>query len=194
MVTIVRDHVADLMKSGKTLDQIKAAAPARGAPAATVRIPVRGPRTISSRPSIEAWRRKSHEASVIGPRLIASLILASIVCAVPRANAQAQVPPRQSGPRGRRLPSTSRAIGRVRHGRLAVPDDHAPKGDYTRVPLTPEGARSPTPGIRRPTRRRATSARRSAPPRSCACRGAFTSPGRTTTRCISTATPVQTRA
>jgi hypothetical protein len=30
MVTIVRDHVADLMKSGKTLDQIKAAAPARG--------------------------------------------------------------------------------------------------------------------------------------------------------------------
>jgi hypothetical protein len=30
MITIIRDHVADLMKAGKTLDQIKAAAPARG--------------------------------------------------------------------------------------------------------------------------------------------------------------------
>ncbi len=30
MVTIVRDHVRDLIKAGKTLDQIKAAAPARG--------------------------------------------------------------------------------------------------------------------------------------------------------------------
>ncbi len=30
MVTIVRDHVADLIKSGRTLDQIKAAQPAKG--------------------------------------------------------------------------------------------------------------------------------------------------------------------
>jgi hypothetical protein len=30
MVTIIRDHVQDLIKAGKTLDQIKAAGPARG--------------------------------------------------------------------------------------------------------------------------------------------------------------------
>ena len=30
MITIIRDHVADLIKSGRTLDQIKAAAPAKG--------------------------------------------------------------------------------------------------------------------------------------------------------------------
>jgi glyoxylase-like metal-dependent hydrolase (beta-lactamase superfamily II) len=30
MLTIIRDHVADLMKAGKTLDEIKAAAPAKG--------------------------------------------------------------------------------------------------------------------------------------------------------------------
>ena len=51
------------------------------------------------------------------------------------------------------------------------------------------GRKSPMRGIRRTTKRPAISASTTAPHRSCISRRAFTSPGRTTTRCASTPTP-----
>jgi hypothetical protein len=74
------------------------------------------------------------------PGLIAPLVLASIVCAVPRANAQAQgaAAPVRTARQSAPIDITGYWVAFVTEDwrfRMTTP----PKGDYTRVPLTPEG-------------------------------------------------------
>ena len=69
-----------------------------------------------------------------------------------------------------------------------------PKGDYTRVPLTPEGRKLADGGIRRPMKRQASSARRTALRPSCGFRRDFASPGRMNRRCASRVTRACRRA
>ena len=57
MVTIIRDRVRDLIKAGMTLDQVKAASPARGYTRRYGSDPARGRPTISSRRSTRASSR-----------------------------------------------------------------------------------------------------------------------------------------
>ena len=195
MVTIIRDRVQDMVKKGMTLEQVKAAqADARLRPALR-----RDDRLLDDRhvrrgrlqePEAEVNGRERHAATFCGNCSDGGASHRTSRAAPwpwPRACRAAAGQARAAGaaktPRAGRADRSHRLLGVDRHRRLALPDGDAAQGRLPERPAQRRGhARSPTRGIRRRTKPRATRARRTARRTSCACPGASTSPGRTTRR------------
>ena len=184
MVTIIRDRIRDLMKQGLTLEQIKAASPARGY------MRRYGSDTGLDHERFRRSRVSQHEReSAMRAFIIAASSRSSLwhaaraACrarnAAPQATAKASAPDRYD-----------RLLGRFRDRRLALPHGHAPQrrlpgrthdrtGAEGRGCLGSGGRRSRGQSMQSVWRRRDHAA----------CRRAFISPGRTITRCGSTAMP-----
>ena len=185
MVTIVRDRIADLVKKGLTIEQVKAAKSFATTMPTTERRPASGRRRCSSKRCIG----RSMRSSV----LMAFVLMASMAVA-------AQGPPAgrgasQGAPGGRdrqppRLPRAaaswiSPATGLRRHRGLALRMVTPAKGDFAGG-LPNAVARKLGQAWDPAKDAEGTSAKPTAPPESCACRDGCTSPGRTTRRSRST--------
>ena len=173
MVTIIRDRVRDLIKDGQDAraGQGRVAGP-RATRAATAPTRVRGRRTCSSRRSIRAssQEKQAMNAPAPGHGARSPRVVAGVCRRAVHGQGRGAPPPPPTA-EGGGADRSHRLLGVGRHRRLALPDGDAAQG---RLPGRADDARgaskSRTRGTRRPTRPPATSASRTAPRRSCACR------------------------
>ena len=192
MVTIVRDRVRDLKKAGMTLDQVKAASPARGY---TRRYG--SDSAADDQHFVEAvyqsLRRRS--VSAASPDLRRGCRRASR-CFVSRCAAQNRGGPPQAPPTAK----ASAPIDLTGYWVAVVNEDWRyrmvtpAKGDYRGVPITQEALKIVNAWDPAADEKAGNQCKSyGAGGRDAAARAASMSPGRTTTRCASTPTPARRR-
>ena len=186
MVTIIRDRIQAMMKKDMTLDQIKAAKPTLdydGIYGATTGI-------WTTDMFIEAVYKSLANRKEIGPKQMkhGMLCMDSRVCRWPCCWLRQRGGKRSAAAAARRPPKEAAPVDLTGYWVSVVTEDWRyrmmtpAKGDYPSIPLNPEGRKVADAWDPAKDEAPASSAKRTAPGASCACPGACTSPGRTTTR------------